>query len=738
MTVPENVRPFAKVLLLPELVYNIAKYLAPRERHHARRISKAFHRAFQPYISLELAHTLFGNDSDPEKLSIPLEQVPSCGQLVRKYSTTYRGDVHRMNKARAQVVIETALTHCSNVQELSFDWNFMFDPNIEAILAGFTSLTSLSLTMAINRALCIDRILRIITRANLRHLRSLALSDGLHWSRAEKWSVIEDLLDACPSLCDLAMVRWSCSSRGLQTQHSRPNWYLTADDVEELKSYPQLTSLRVSQVPLSGKELIFFSHCFPKLHSLEMDNCRYTWTEPVFRFNNPKPKANDAEPGPGARFLNLIHLRQLKIRYYEGFFQPWHHSLRKMIKQMPRLSSVEIDYIPCNVPSFREMVLHCSKPEVDQSIKRLWIKLDMKGRHNHWEVQALLSQPCFRNLKELWVEKERILADVKTNFRFPFSSTLTTLRLGLPRVRFDDLTLSNLNRVVFPNLPNLEVLILDCRLHGYDLFRGLGYSPADEQPLPKVAYCGTFGIYPEKVPTPPPDVATPDVNGVPPGELTVVSDTLAGVIEAPSEVVAVLVDGSEASFEEAAVMPENVEAPAMVVTATSENGMAPTIEAVTLAEAVSPSDTIDSAIFMTTEVASPMTADSVPVTCRSDHPVIVQLATSMDASLSIGAALTEDTIVKDSEKMPPMVAPNVTQSPEWKYGALRHLQELEITFTSSFIVHMSDIDSQLIQRFPSLECLTIESKKVHGYEEWRREARQQENPRLSMMEIIIF
>ncbi|KAF9428357.1 hypothetical protein BGZ94_002659 [Podila epigama] len=735
MTVPENARPFTKVLLIPEIVHSIAKYLTPRERHHARRISKAFHRAFEPYISLELAHTLSGNVNDLANFSIPLDQVLSCGRMVRKFTTIYQDDVHLKYQAIAQAVLKTVLTHCANVQEVSLDCDSVDESIIETILAGVSTLTSLSITMAMSMMRHPDPILTILSRANLRHLRSFTLSNVATWMRARKWSLIEDLLDACPSLCDLALVRWSCSNRGLHDQFSTSDWYLTTDDVEEFKSYPQVTSLRLVQVPLSGKELIFFSHCFPKLHTLETDRCRYPWIIPAFRFNNPKSNANGAEPGPGAKFLNFIHLQELKVRDYDLFNQPWHHSLGNMIKQMPQLSSLEINHVLNTVPSFREMVLHCSKPDVDQSIKRLWIKLDMKGRHSHWEVQSLLKQPCFRNLKELWIEKERILADVKTNFPFPFSSTLTTLRLGLRRTRFDDMTLSNLNRAVFPNLPNLEVLILDCRLHGYDLFRGLGYCPADEQSLAEVAYCGTFGVYPDEESWPPPDVTTasPDANGVPAGEVAVVP----GAVEEPSEVVAAVVDDSEASTDEGTVISENVEVPVMVVTTTYENDIVPTIEAVVLAEAVSPNDTIDTAIDTTTEGASPMTADSVAVTNRTDHPAIVQLATSMDASLSIGTALTEDTIVKDSEKMPPMVAPNVTQSPEWKYGALRHLQELEITFTSSFIVHMLDIDSQIIQRFPSLECLTIKSKIVHGYEEWMSEAKQQQNPRLSMMKIKI-
>ncbi|KAF9416613.1 hypothetical protein BGZ94_010165 [Podila epigama] len=752
MTVPENMRPFAKVLLIPELVHTIVKSLAPRERHHARRISKAFHRAFEPYISLKLAHTLSRNLNDPEKLSIPLEQVPSCGQLVRKFSTKHRGDLSVKHKARAQAVLQTILSHCANVQELSVEWEFVVESILETILVGFTSilveftsLTSLSITLAFSMPQT-EPILKTLAKSNLRHLRSLTLSSSAYLCRIGKWSLVEDVLDGCPSLNDLALVRWPCSRLDLLAKHSLPNWYFTTNEVAEFKSYPQLKALRLSLITLNGKGLIFLTHCFPMLQSLEIDRCYTPWSEPVFRPNYPKPEdmfpTNPSDPytsevGPGARFLKLNHLRRLKVSEYDGYSLPWRHSLGKMIKQMPRLSSLDIDHIPSNIPTFREMVLHCSKPEVDQSFKRLWLKLDMKGRHNHWEVQALLRQPCFRNLKELWVEKERILADIKTTFRFPFSLTLTTLRLGLPLMRFDDLTVSNLNRVVFPNLPNLEVLILDCRLHGYDLFRGLGYCPADEQSLPKVAYCGTFGVYPDETSWPLPDVTTasPDVNGVPPGEVTVVPDAVPEVIEefpevivgfpytveGSSEVVSVLADEPEASTEEAAVMSENVEAFASVVTTTSENGMTPMIEAtamsedsvVALVEAVSQCDMVETASDTTTEGASSFTEDSA-----AEYPAIVQLVTSLDGGLSLGAPLTEDTTDKDYEEMLPKVIQNkeanITQCRDWKHGALRHLRELEVTFTSSYIVHMSDIDSQIIQRFASLECLTIKSKKVHG------------------------
>ncbi|KAF9416614.1 hypothetical protein BGZ94_010166 [Podila epigama] len=641
LTIPENARPLEQVLLQPELVHIIAQFLAPRERHHARRISKAFHRAFQPYISLELAHTLLTRG---ETLSIPLEQVPTCGQLVRKYSTTFRAPADVKYNEEALAVLHTALNHCANVKELCFSWNSLDVLDLETVLDVFPSLTSLSITIATLKLKSADPILTILARSNLRHLRTLTLSNVVAWCQIGEWALVEDLLDACPSLCDLTLTRWPSWRLKPPTQDSAPHWYLTTDDVKSFKSYPQLNSLRLNNIVLTGKGLIFLSHCFPELHLLEIDRGHFSWTDPVFfRLNNTNPKAtsstttavtpNDPEPGPGAKFLNLTHLRQLKVCDFNQFNHPWHPSLTIMIKQMPHLSSLQIDHIIFNVPNFREMVLHCSKPEVDQSIQRLWIMLDMKGRYTHREVQGLLRQSCFRHLKELRVEKERILADVKTGFQLPFSSTLTTLRLGLPRVRFDDLTLSNLNRVVFPNLPNLEVLILDCRLHGFDLFRGLGYCPADEQLLPKVAYCGTFGVYPDKVPTPPSDVATPDLKGVP----------------------------------------------------------------------------------------------------GPEDPAVVKRTTSMDRDLSTGAPLTEDTTVKDFVKKPLMIYQ------EWKYGngALRHLRELEVSFASSYSAHMSDIDSQLIQRFPALECLTIKSKKVHGYEEWRREAKQQENLRLSMMTIKI-
>ncbi|KAF9428355.1 hypothetical protein BGZ94_002657, partial [Podila epigama] len=365
MTVPESVRPFTKVLLLPELVHSIAKYLAPRERHHARRISKAFHRAFQPYISLELAHTLSGNDSDPEKLSIPLEQVPSCGQLVRKYSTTYRGDVHGKYKARAQTVIETTLTHCANVQEVNFDWNSVNEPSAQTILAGFTSLTSLTISITMTDMLHADPILTNLAGANLRHLRSLSLLSIKHSCWIGEWSLVEDLLDACPSLSELAMVRLLCLRLEFRKQYSLPNWFLNTDEVAEFKSYPQLTSLRITHMGISGKGLIFLTHCFPMLQSLEIDRCHFSWTEPIFRLDNPKPKAtlatttsatpNDPEPGPGAKFLNLTHLRQLKVSEYDGYIFLWRHSFEKMIKQMPRLLSLDIDNIPSNIPTFREM-----------------------------------------------------------------------------------------------------------------------------------------------------------------------------------------------------------------------------------------------------------------------------------------------------------------------------------------------------------------------------------------------
>lgn len=435
MTVPASLQPYVKVLLIPELVHGIAHYLRSFERHRARLISQAFHVAFSPYIFLQLDHSL-RVDTGEQTASISQEQLATLGYLVRKYSTKTFGNI-KDDHPLANPLLDVALEQCHHIQEVRVDWTggehlqLHGTPDLQTIFSGFHQLKILHLQMW--RLLCLDHVLPLVARAKLAHLESLTLSSHrVYPPHTISWGLLEETLDSCPSLRKLDL-------SSLQVNHwklNNPDWIgdysLGPNEIPPFKTFPRIESLRIHNVFLMTKGLVFLSLCFPRLESLEIDRCNSTWRDALFDIVHPPPvPVNDQpipEQDPEAKYLSLPDLKRLKISFpmhFDTYRAPW--SLLRMVKQTPSLMSLDIDHVHWTVFQLREMAEYCSKPEVNQSFERLWVNMHLTGRNTHWDLQSVLNLPCFHKLKELNIVKVRNTALKEIKRQEKFGSALIDL-----------------------------------------------------------------------------------------------------------------------------------------------------------------------------------------------------------------------------------------------------------------------------------------------------------------------
>ncbi|KAG0351355.1 hypothetical protein BG005_009177 [Podila minutissima] len=777
MTVSSFIQPYVKVLLIPELVYSIACYLRPFERHRARLISQAFHVAFSPYIFLQLSHVLHIH-SGQQTASISQEQLATLGYLVRKYSTKTYGSNKEDDYPFANPQNNLAFEHCHHVQEVHIDWtggenlHLHGTPDLKAILSGFNQLKILHLQMS--RVSCLYDVLPLVAQAKLAHLESLTLNFHHCYSICSiLWESLEEVLDNCPSLRKLNLTafkfdRWSLTS---------PDWIgdygLAPNETPPFKVFPRMESLMIRSSNLTTKGLVFLSLCFPRLESLELDRCASTWQYALFDIESPRPAPVNnepiPEPDPKTRYLNLPDLKRLKISFpmhvnvYRG---SW--SLRRMIQQVPSLMNLDINNLPWTVVNLREMAEYCSKPEVNQSFERLWVDIHLKGRNTHWDLQSVLNLPCFHKLKEFKVDKEAVLTKLLPKRHLHFASTLTTLRFGLPQIRFEDHILYLLNQHLLPNLPNLEVLTLDSKLAGYLLFRGLGFCPKEEEHLPKAdmyqRYQNRDGQLVVQPSSPQQPVSTIPENLVVAQQDETQEVESQAVIE-PQDI------ESQAAIEpqdvgpQAAVEPHDAEPQAVVEHQEAiEHGATEHQEVVhqdtthhhaaTHDIVVDYQDTMDGQEVVhlqeeEMEVHQDITVDhpgSAPpeVVCMADpnttteEETIGQLVVSMaklgglehqekDQDHDKGATLSAAKDPSSSERKP--------YHEYWYPRERPFLRELDITFTSKCCVTMDEIHDQLIRRFRLLETLTVEWSKHLDVKEWRDRPEILGDQRLAAMKV---
>lgn len=416
MTIPASIQPYAKVLLIPELVHSIAYYLRPFQRHRARLISQAFHVAFSPYIFLQLDHSL-RIDTGEQTASISQEQLATLGYLVRKYSTRTFSIIEKYDHPLVNPLLNVALEQCRHIQEVRVDWtggekpHMHGTPDLQAIFSGFHQLKILHLQMW--RLPCLDHVLPLVTCAKLAYLESITLNFHRYYPpHSISWASLEEALDSCPSLRKLDLSSLQVDHWKLKNLNWVGDYSLGPNEIPPFKVFPRMESLRIHTDYLMAKGLVFLSLCFPRLESLEIDRCSGTWRDALFDIVHPPPTpVNDQpipEPDPEARYLSLPDLKRLKITFpshFDTYRAPW--SLLRMVKQTPSLMSLDINHVHWTVFKLREMAEYCSKPEVNQSFARLWVNMHLTGRNTHWDLQSVLNLPCFHKLKELNIVKVR-------------------------------------------------------------------------------------------------------------------------------------------------------------------------------------------------------------------------------------------------------------------------------------------------------------------------------------------
>ncbi|KAG0327929.1 hypothetical protein BG000_000736 [Podila horticola] len=765
MTVPAIIQPYVKVLLLPELVHSIARYLRQSELHYARRISQEFDVAFSPYIFLQLDH-VFCIQTGLQKASMSQKRLATLGYLVRKYYTKTIGSNKEDNYPFVNPLNNLALEQCHHVQEVHVDWtggeaaHLQGTPDLRAILSGFNQLKTLNLQMW--RLSCLNDVLPLMASTTLAHLQSLTLNFHRNYpSFPTSWASLEEILDNYPSLRKLDLT-------ALQLDHwslKNPDWIgdygLAPNEILPFKVFPRIESLMLRNSLLMAKGLVFLSHGFPRLESLELDRCTGTWLDALFDIEKPPPMpVNDdqpiPEPDPETRYLNLPDLKRLKISFsahFETYRGPW--SLRRMVKQIPNLMSLDINLVHWTVVNLREMAEYCSKPEVNHSFERLWVNIHLTGRNTHWDLQSVLNLPCFHKLKEFHVDKEAVLTKFlpKRHFHFHFASTLTTLRFGLPRIRFEDHIVYLMNQHLLPNLPNLEVLTLDSRLTGYLLFRGLGFCPEEEEHLPKAVMYqryqtrdGQLVVHPASLQQP---VSTVPENLV----LATQTETLVIEPQAATE--------SQDVETQAAIESQDIEPQTLVEHQEAIEHLPPDNQevihqdttdhhTVTHHVVVDRQDTTDGQEVAyhqedddddDDEVHQDVTVDhpgsvSPEVVCMTDptttkeEQTIDQLIVSMAKldGLKHDDQGTAHSAIKDPSEREPY-------HEYWHPRERPFLRELDITFTSKCHVTMDDIHDNIIRRFRLLETLTVESKKYLDVREWHDRPEIRNNHRLAGVKV---
>ncbi|KAG0025946.1 hypothetical protein BGZ82_009720 [Podila clonocystis] len=796
MTVPAFIQPCVKVLLIPELVHSIARYLRPFERHRARLISQAFYVAFSPYIFLQLNHVLT-IQTGVTTASISQEQLATLGYLVRKYSTKTCGSIKEDDYPFANPQNNIAFEQCHHVQEVHVDWtggdasHLQGTPDLEAILSGFNRLKVLHLQMW--RLSCLNEVLPLVTQAKLVHLESLTLTSHRFYPPFPiSWASLEEVLDNCPSLRKLDLTAFQFDQWSLSNPDWTGDYGLGPNEIPPFKVFPRMESLVIRNSSLMAKGLVFLSLCFPRLESLELDRCGRTWRDALFDLEIPRPApVNDQPipvPDPETRYLNLPDLERLTISFSPHsctYRARW--SLRRMVQQMPSLMSLDINTVHWTVANLREMAEYCSKPEVNQSFERLWVNIHLTGRNTHWDLQSVLNLPCFHRLREFQVEKEAVLTKLLPKRHFHFASTLTTLRFGLPRIRFEDHILYLMNQHLLPNLPNLEVLILDSKLAGYLLFRGLGYCPEDEERLPKAVKYQRYQKHDGQLVVQPAFFQQPE--SIVPANLVVAQQDETQAAESQVAIESQVVD-SQAAIEpqdvgpQAVVESQNVDPQA----AAESQDVDPQADAESLdvepQTAVEHQEAIEHGATEYQEMVDQNTTDQH----TAIHNVVADHQDTMDGQEEAHRQeedkdeVHQDVTVDHPGSAPPelvcMADPNTTTEGETidqmvvsmaKLGGLKlqdqdegatlstakepsllehepyheywhprerpFLRELDITFTGRCHVTMDDIHEKIIRRFRLLETLNVEWSKHLDVKEWRDRPEIRDDQRLAGMKV---
>ncbi|KFH73231.1 hypothetical protein MVEG_00452 [Podila verticillata NRRL 6337] len=777
MTVPASIQPCVKVLLIPELVHSIAHYLRPFERHRARLISQAFHVAFSPYIFLQLDHSLRVDTGDQTE-SICQKQLAALGYLVRKYSTkTTLGNTKEYDHPLANPLLDVALEQCHHIREVRVDWTggdnpqLHGTPDLQAIFSGFHQLKILHLQMW--RFSCMEHVLPLVARAKLAHLESLTLSaHRVYPINIISWGSLEEALDSCPSLRKLELSNLHVDHWKLKNPDWVGDYSLGPNEIPLFKTFPRIESLRIYiyNVSLTAKGLVFLSLCFPRLKSLEIDcGGSGTWQDALFDVEQPPPAPVNDQPipelDPEAKYLNLPDLKRLKIAFsttFDMYRAPW--SLLRMVKQTPSLMSLEVNHVHWTVFQLRQMAEYCSKPEVNQSFERLVVNTHLTGRNTHWDLQSVLNLPCFHKLKELNIAKEAVLTKLLPKRHFHFASTLTTLRFGQRRVRFEHHILCLMNQHLLPNLPNLEVLTLDSKLGGYLLFRGLGFCPEGEERQPKAVMHQRYKSQDGRLvvtdlaavqqdadqDAEPQAAQAQDVEhqevtieqGAPEDITVVHQDTTVDHIDAianhemvtdQQEVTVNHPDTTLGHTDTITIHETTSDHPEMAV----EDQDVVNLQQEQVVVGHQEANTLQETSLENTGSASPEVDCMTDPITTTEEQAMDQLAVTM---AKLGGLKHQDqdqdqdldtaTITKDLSECEPY-------HEHWHERERPFLRELDITFTGRSRITMDDVHTNIIRRFRLLETLTVEwhNRSLLNVKEWRARPEIRDDQRLAGMTV---
>ncbi|KAG0347634.1 hypothetical protein BG004_007328, partial [Podila humilis] len=748
MSISELNHPHVKVLHIPELVQAIAVFLRPLECRRARLVARAFRDAFTPFVSLHLQLRL-KVDIGKHSSSISQKDLARVGHLVRMYTTQLDHNCKEYREPIVHPQMAEVIQQCQNIEELHIDWtgsnsNSLQDnpdlytsPDLPTLFSGHSQIKRLLIRMwRLNYA---NSTLTIINSANMINLQSLTLTaHRYHPCQITPWTYIEDLLDRCPMMRELDIDSLRFDRLAITNVDWRGDYSITPSDIPTFKVYPRLESLRLEKTNLSAKGLVYLSNCFPQLESLKLDRINLCWymalhdeeLPPVEDTPNPEYEDN-------AKFLSLLHLKRLKLTYTNvSEYQRATWSLVRTIRQLPSLIALDCDGVYWTIFNLRQMAEHCSQPGSEQFFERLWIDVHFAGRNTHWDLQSVLNLPCFQKLKELHILKEFVLGRPLRKSSFHFASTLTTLRFGLTKVRFDDRTISALNRDLLPNMPHLQVLQLDSKLNALIVFNGLGFCPEEEEKLPEAtehnSYLlrkGKFAGIRKRNAQPAPQLldapgdqdtlvnqptAVVDDHAVPPEIQTAEdpSDNIAGAegvaADAHGSIVGVIVDPINTVVETVAIQ---------TLAQTSEIAVAPQehlTESQTSAIG-SPNESIHSQ-----DSAIDIEHHGTKLRTDNEDHAIVELIDQLEASLSHldGKNSLQRTTPPEIVSAAPLE--NERYHPHWSRRERPFLRELTIALTTQSNVTVEDVDRDIINRFRHLEKLTILKNKNMNVIEWKK------------------